>query len=68
METEIKNLEFNNVNISNSEIIKSSLKDIDLSTCKMENLTSDIESIRGVIIDRFQSIDLIGMLGVKVKE
>jgi len=67
METNIKDLELNNVNLSNSEIIKSSLKDIDLSKTKIDNIKIDIDSLKGSIIDKFQSIDLIGVLGVKVK-
>lgn len=67
-ETDIKNLELNDVNLYKSEIIKTSLKDIDISTCKIDNIIIDSESTKGLIIDRYQSIDLIGMLGVKIKD
>ena len=60
-------LEFNDVNLSGSEIFDTSLNGLDFSSCKIEGLSIDFDSLRGLIIDKFQSIDLVNMLGVKFK-
>ena len=66
-ETSLKNIEFNNVNLFSAEIFSTSLNGIDFSSCKIEGLSIDYDSLRGLIIDKFQSIDLVNMLGVKTK-
>ena len=46
------------------------LPGIDLSTCEIAGLvlSSDFHELRGCIIDPEQAVDLVGMLGVKIKE
>ena len=44
------------------------LKDIDLSNCNISGIVSDIKSLDGLIIDRFDSHELVRLLGVKFKE
>ena len=63
----MKNLELNNVNFSNSEIINSDLKGVDFSSCNIEFVKFDLKSVYGIIIDRFQSVELVNLLGVIVK-
>ena len=66
-ETKIKNIYFENVNLTKVQFFKTSLKNIDLSSCKIEGLEIRIEDIKGAIIDQFQAIDLLYLIGVKVK-
>ena len=68
METEIKNIELNDVDFYRGEIIKTNLRDVDFSSCKINNIIVDSFSLEGIIIDRFQAQDLVGMLGVKFKD
>ena len=64
---EFKKIDFNNCNMSNSEVMNCSFKGIDLSSCDISNIGFDNYSVRGVIIDSFQAMELIHMLGVKIK-
>ena len=41
---------------------------MDLSTSNIEGIKIDSYSLRGAIIDTYQAMDLIGLLGVKIKE
>ena len=68
LETKIKNIELDEVNFSESEISNTNLNGIDFSTCNISNLMIDFISLKGMIIDKFQSFDLVHMLGVKFKE
>lgn len=66
-ETKIKNIYFENVDLCRTQFYKTSLKDIDLSSCKIEEIAISIEDIKGAIIDQFQAIDLLYLIGVKLK-
>ena len=59
---------FDNVNFTKSEIEEMSLKGIDLSTCKINNIKISPKALKGVIIDQFQALDLIRLLEVEIKE
>ena len=48
--------------------IKTNLNNIDFSTCNIASTIFDINSLKGIIIDKFQSIDIVNVLGVKFKE
>ena len=67
IETKIKNIELDEVDFSRGEFIKTILKDVDFSNCQISNLTIDTTSLQGLVIDQFQAIDLVGILGVKFK-
>lgn len=43
------------------------LKNLNLSDSIIEGIIVSIEDIRGAIINEFQAIDLIGIIGVKIK-
>jgi len=58
---------FNNVDLTQSKFFKTSLKGIDLSSSKIEGIAISIEDIKGAIIDQFQAIDLLYLIGVKLK-
>lgn len=66
--SELKNIILDRVNFSNSDFINTKLRDIDLSSCNIEEINIDLNCIKGAIISLEQTMDLIGLLGVKVKE
>lgn len=66
-ETKTKNIYFDNADLTQSEFFKTSLKDTDLSNSKIEGIAIPIEDIKGAIIDQFQAIDLLYLIGVKLK-
>lgn len=68
MSCTLKNIIIEDVNLSKSDIIDTSLKDIDLSSSNTDSIKVDLKSIKGVIINFEQAIDLIGLLDVKIKE
>ena len=43
------------------------LKGIDFSDSKIEGIAVSLEDIRGAIINEFQAIDLLYLIGVKIK-
>ena len=51
-----------------AQFFKVSLNGIDLSDSKIEGMSVSIEDIKGAIIDQFQAVDLLYLLGVKVKD
>lgn len=66
--SELKNLILDRVNFSNSDFINTKLKDMDLSSCNIEEINIDLNCIKDAIIGLEQTMDLIGLLGVKIKE
>ena len=67
MECIIKNAIITDINFNKSEILNTPLKDIDLSSNNLEGISTDLNSIKGMIINYYQAMDLIGLLGVKIK-
>lgn len=63
----LKNNIIENIDLSKSDILDTSLKDIDLSSSNISNIKIDLKSIKGAVINFEQSMDLIGLLGVKIK-
>ena len=55
----MKNTYFENVDLTQAKFFKTSLKDIDLSSSKIEGIAITIEDIKGVTIDQFQVMDLL---------
>ena len=47
---------------------KTSLKNIDLSNSQIEGIAISLEDIKGAIIDQIQAIDLLYLIGVKIKQ
>ena len=56
------------VNFSGSEISNTNLNGIDFSTCNITSTIFDNDSLKGIIIDKFQSFDIVHLLGIKFKE
>ena len=46
---------------------RTSLKDIDLSDSNIAGISVQLEDIKGAIINEFQAVDLLYLLGVKLK-
>lgn len=66
-ETKIKNIYFEKVDLSRTQFFKTSLYGVDLSSSNIEKIAISIEDIKGATIEQFQAIDLLYLLGVKVK-
>lgn len=66
-ETKMKNIYLDNADLTQAKFFKTSLKGIDLSTSKIEGMAISIEDIKGAIIDQFQAVDLLYLIGVKLK-
>lgn len=49
------------------ELLHTSLKDVDMTSNHMEGLKTDLESIRGMIVNPEQALQLSGLLGIIVK-
>ena len=67
-ENKLKNLYFQKADLTQAQFTKTSLKDIDLSTSIIVGIAISIEDIRGAMIDAYQAIDLLYLLGIKIKE
>ena len=67
-ETNIKNIIFDNVKLYRTEFVKTNLKNVDFSSSDINGILFDFYSLKGIIVDRFQCQDLIGILGVQIKE
>lgn len=48
--------------------IETSLNNIDISSCNINNIKIDLKSIKGVIVSEIQAIVLSQLLGIKIKE
>ena len=46
---------------------KTSLKDIDISDANIEGIAISIEDIKGATIDQMQALDLLYLIGVKIR-
>ena len=67
IETDIKSIFLDEVILSNTEFIKTNLKDVDFSSSNIDTTIFDLYSIKGIIIDNYQSRFLVSMLGVVIK-
>ena len=68
IESNIKNLYLDKVDLNKVEFIKTNLSGIDFSNSDITTTIFDLNSLKGIVIDRFQSSSLVGMLGVKLKD
>ena len=66
-ENKFKNIIFKNADLTQSQFFKTSLRNIDLSESIIDGIILSVEDIKGAIINEFQAIDLITLLGVKIK-
>jgi uncharacterized protein YjbI with pentapeptide repeats len=66
-ENKLKNIIFKQADLTQSQFFKTSLKNLDFSDSIIEGLAVGLEDIKGATINQFQAIDLVSLLGVKVK-
>ena len=66
-ENKTKNIILTEADLTRTQFFKTSLKGIDLSNSIIEGIAVSLEDIKGAIINEFQSLDLMYLLGVKVK-
>ena len=66
-ENNLKNIIFKNADLTQAQFFKTSLKDIDFSESTIDGITVLTEDIKGAIINEFQAIELISLLGIKIK-
>ena len=66
-ENKLKNIYFKNSDLTKIQFYRTSLKNIDLSDANISGISVPLEDIKGAIINEFQAIDLLYLLGVKLK-
>ena len=66
-ENSFKNVIFDSCNLSQAEIYKTSLREVDLSNSNIDDLNVDLESIKGAILDLNGIITISKILGIKLK-
>ena len=64
----LKKVYFEKADLVQAQVFKTSLKDIDLSNSFIDGIVVSLEDIKGAIINEYQAINLISLMGVKIKE
>ncbi len=67
-DTNCKKLLLQDNELLDLELLHTSLKDVDITSNHIEGLKTDLESIRGMIVNSSQALQLSGLLGIIVKE
>ena len=62
------NVIFDNNDFTSSQFYGNDFKNIDFSTSIISNITTDLKSIKKILINTNQAIDLVTLLDVKVIE
>ena len=62
----VKNIKFQEADLTQIQIFQTSLNGIDLSKCKIDGIAISIDDIKGAQINQVQALDLIYLLGVKI--
>ena len=66
-EVNLRDVEFNNTNLIASQIMDTSLNNIDLSSCDITGIAITPQSLKGVIVSELQAVELSRLLGIVVK-
>lgn len=61
-----KDVTFKTTDLCFSEIIHTSLKNIDWSDSKISGIKIDIRDLRGLIVNELQALELVSLLGIKI--
>lgn len=67
-ENKLKNILFKKADLTQVQFFKTSLKGIDFSDSVIEGIAVSIEDVKGALINQYQAVDLLYLLGVKIKE
>ena len=60
-------MEWHECNFSNLELIETSMRGEDVSSCNLEGLRADPKNLKGMIISIEQSYDLILLFGIIIR-
>ena len=66
-ENKLKSILFMKADLTQVQFFKTSLRGINFSDSIIEQMAVSIEDIRGAVINQFQAVDLLYLLGVKIK-
>ncbi len=66
-QTYILNSEFNNLDLEGSELLNMKIDELDLSNSNIAKIKINAYSLKGMSVNPTQAINLITILGVKVK-
>ncbi len=66
-ENKLKEVYFKKADLTQAQFFKTSLKNIDISEAIIEGIAISIEDIKGATVDQMQALDLLYLIGVKVK-
>ena len=61
------NLEFDKCSMKSTEFFHTKLKNIDFSSCDIKDLRVLVDSLKGAIISYDQALELVLLLGIKIK-
>ena len=62
-----KKIELKDTSLIRCELTSLHHKGLDVSSCQIQGALFDLQSLKNLVINDFQAVDLIGILGVKVK-
>jgi uncharacterized protein YjbI with pentapeptide repeats len=65
-DNKLDNIMFDNVDFERLSLSNSPLKDVNLSNSNIDHLKTDLISIKGITIDKFQTVEICNLLGVNV--
>ena len=68
METKIKNIKFHKCEFNGTEVMKTNFNNIDFSNSEISRAIFDLQSLKGIIINSYQCMSFVGMLGIHIKD
>ena len=67
-ECTLKHAEFSDCDMTRVTIHLTPMKGVDLRTCRLDGITSDLSSLRGMTVNPLQAAALARLLGLDVKD
>jgi uncharacterized protein YjbI with pentapeptide repeats len=67
-ENEVKQMTFSNLELQRTTFFETSLNDVDLSSCMLYEIKTDLKSIKGSVISSFQAREVCHLLGIKIND
>ena len=67
IEVHFKNVCLNSVNFIKAEFLKSNMKSVDFTSSDITDVMFDMTSVRGIVLNQFQCVELAELLGAEVK-
>ena len=68
--TRLRHVALDRCDLTRATVFRASLSGMDLSTCEIAGIrvSSDLHELRGAVISPDQAAELMGLLGIKIKE